>query len=310
MALENLTAAEVELYKEVKAKLGLNVRLGVLGKSLTTYNIGGPLQFFVEPDNRDQLQELFKILSSAGAKFRVLGAGSNLLIADKGLSGWVIRLGPGFRYLNSIDAQHFEVGASMSLMSLCRNMSGQGLSGLEFAGGIPASIGGAVRMNAGAHHGEICSVIKDLEVLTPEGEFRNYKGTEIEWSYRHSGLEQGLVVTSVRIALVPGDSEAIKQKMIDCLQERKRRQPLSLPSAGSVFKNPNKEQSAGYLIEQCGLKGRQSGGAQISDMHANWIVNPGRLATAKEVKDLISICQHEVRQRFSIELKPEVVRWD
>lgn len=288
------------------------VRRDVPGSDLTTFAIGGALSFLVEPQDLGQLLEISKFLASTGLPWKILGAGSNLLISDQGVKAVVIKLGKGFRSVSPGDQVGagglIEVGGAVSLMTLSRSMSEQGFSGLEFAGGIPASIGGAVFMNAGAHGGEVGSVLREVAFVI-DGEHHRISARSLPFSYRHSGLDPRAIITSATFELVPGDREKIVAHRAACLRERKLRQPLTSPSAGSVFRNPSPDAPAGRLIESCGLKGRQLGGAQISEMHGNWIVNPQRSASSKDVQELISLCIQTVNQAHGVTLRPEVVSW-
>ncbi len=289
---------------------GIKHRTDLQGAQVTTFAIGGPLSLVIEPENPEQLLAALKILNREGANARVLGSGSNLLIHDSGVFDPVIRLGRGFKYVTPGQASgEFIIGGAVSLMTVCRELSESGFSGLEFAGGIPASVGGAVRMNAGAHGGEMVQILRSIEFITKEGERQRVRPDQLSYAYRRSGLPDGAVVTEASISLVAGDKAAIIAKRAHCLAERKARQPLSMPSAGSVFKNPTPEKSAGLLVEQAGLRGREEGGAQISPMHGNWIVNPKRQATAEQVEALIALCKREVKEKFGFEMHTEIISW-
>ena len=161
-------------------------------------------------------------------------------------------------------------------------------------------------MNAGAHGGEFSQIARRVTLLTAQGELCKVKAIELDWRYRHSGIPEGAIVLEVEIELVPGDKEGILKKRAECLAERKLRQPLSLPSFGSVFKNPEGKLSAGAILEQCGMKGFTVGQAQVSEMHANWIVNPGRAGSTNDVLEIIKKCQEVAREKFGVELGPEV----
>lgn len=294
-----LSAAELERVS------GVRVRAQVLGSTVTTYAIGGPLQYLVEPDSCEQLAAVQRFLSEHGEAARVLGAGSNLLINDGGVPGWVIRLGRGLRGCEALGGGRFRVGGGAALMNLSRSLSQAGWAGLEFAGGIPASIGGATRMNAGAHGGEMAQVLRVIEVVTSQGETLRLDPLELCFSYRHSQLPAGAIVSAVEIELTESDAAVTEQRRAEYLAHRKKYQPLTLPSAGSVFKNPDPQRPAGKLIEAAGLKGQRRGGAQISELHGNWIVNPERKASAADVEALIALCQERVGERLEVEL----VRW-
>lgn len=287
---------------------GVRSRTGVPLAALTTFAIGGPVACLAEPDSPAELGRLLQFLSAEGIPWRILGAGSNILAADEVHPGCVIRLGRGLRYVHPCGGGVFRVGGAMALMSLSRELSEGGFAGLEFAGGIPASLGGAVRMNAGAHGAEMASVLRSLTVYE-QGELHEYAAAALPFSYRHSGLSEQAIVVEATIALTPGDPRTSRELRAKHLAYRKETQPLSLPSAGSVFRNPDPHHPAGRLIEACGLKGARSGGARISELHGNWIVNEGRTAAARDVQTLIARCQTAVREQHGFELHPEVVWW-
>ncbi len=268
--------------------------------------VGGVLANLIEAQTPAEIAELCRGCKGA---FRVLGAGSNLLIPDSGIGVPVLRLGRGFRSVTRAEGGSFDVGAAVSLMSLSRDLSAQGWGGLEFAGGIPASIGGAVRMNAGAHGGEIWPLIECVHGVAGHGEPITLAAKEVTYGYRHCSLAADFVITGVRLKLTPSDPQSCAARRAEYLRERKLRQPLTLPSSGSVFRNPSATQSAGALIEQAGLKGFSIGGAQVSELHANWIVNPRRTATSSDIEQVISHCQERVQALAGVGLVPEIVRW-
>ena len=288
---------------------GVAVRGGVSGAQCTTFAIGGALIRLIEPETRDQLRSSIQFLTRHQQPYRVLGAGSNLLIDDQGVDEWVIRLGGDFKSFQCSPSGAVVAGAASSLLRLSRECSEAGLSGLEFAGGIPGSLGGAVRMNAGAHGGELAAVLQSVEVITSDGAFQRIPVAQLAFAYRHSELPQGAIVVGAELALVPGDAARSRTLRAQYLAERKVRQPLQAPSAGSVFRNPSPDRTAGWLIEQCGLKGHPIGGARVSELHGNWIINPHRTATAADVRALIALCQEAVAKRYGVSLHPEVVRW-
>ncbi len=279
------------------------------GRSITTFAIGGKIPNFMEVHSLDQLKEALNIIASEGPDYKVIGAGSNVLISDEGLSSFVVRLGKEFSNIEDQSSGRFYVGGATSLMSLSRKLSDAGYAGLEFAGGIPASVGGAVFMNAGAHGGEMCNIIESVDILTENCEVVTLKTKEINYSYRTSHFPKGSVVIGATIKLIESSKEETSRLRSEHLAERKKRQPLTMPSAGSVFRNPSIEHSAGSLIEQVGLRGFALGGAIVSEMHGNWIVNPKKEAKAIEVISLIEKCKEEVMKKFKIALKEEVIFW-
>ncbi len=297
------------LVEAVEALVGDRVRCEVAAASLTTLAIGGSLQYLVTVESLWDLQAVLKLLRAEGQQARILGFGSNVLVPDVGIRGWVIRLGQSLRSVDRVEGDRFIVGGAASLMSIARKLSGDGFSGLEFAAGIPASLGGAVYMNAGAHGSELGERIETVSVVLPDGSFRVYERGELPWGYRHSGIPQGAVVVAAELKLPSGDRERIARLCNENLAHRKQTQPLALPSAGSVFKNPSPEVPAGRLLEEVGLKGVSVGGAAISSLHANWIVNPDKSATASDVVSLVTLCQQRVRERMGVELEPEIRLW-
>ena len=300
---------DARLIPVVQSLVSSPLRENVLGSTLTTFAIGGAIRAVVTVENEDELSHVLTLLSKEGQKYRLLGNGSNVLFGDDPLALWVIKLGGGFRAIDAAARGELNVGGAVPLMSFARRVSDDGLSGLEFAAGIPASMGGAAFMNAGAHGAEICSRIVEVRGVLGDGSRVVWQRDELSWRYRHSGLPLGAAVTSVRLKLVDGDKAAISAACAHNLAERRARQPLSLPSAGSVFKNPSVERPAGMLLEQLGMKGRAIGGAVISELHANWIVNPKREATARHVVALIDACKERALTESGLRLEPEVRLW-
>ena len=302
-------AFEPRLVPEVSALVSGRLREGVLGSTLTTLAIGGPLAALVTVESHQELGAVLRLLAAEGQAVRVLGFGSNCLIDDRGLDCWILRLGSGFKSLDVRPNGLVTVGAAASLMSVARKLSDEGFSGLEFAAGIPASLGGAAFMNAGAHGSELCDRLATIHGILPDGREATWSRGELSMRYRSSGLQPGVVVTTVTLQLEPGDRADISRVCSENLAERRARQPLALASAGSVFKNPAPDVPAGRLIEAAGLKGARVGGAVVSELHANWIVNPERRATAQDVLKLMSLCQERVRESCGVELEAEVRLW-
>lgn len=271
----------------------------VLGRTLTTVATGGEVKLLEINDTQD--------LKFLPENYYVLGKGSNVIIPDAGLTIPVIQLGRGFRYLKEVSENIFEVGGTYSVMALSRDLSNRGFTGLEFAGGIPASIGGAIKMNAGAHYGEFSNIVEEVSVFR-DREIISLDKKDLEFSYRHSNFRVNDIILSVKLKLASGDAESISSKFKSNLDYRKNTQPLTTPSFGSVFKNPPSH-SAGALIEQAGLKGFQIGEAEISSLHGNWIINPRKNAKSSDLLKLIEKCQESVLNQFQIELIPEVQIW-
>ncbi len=297
------------LIPAVQGLLSSRIRIDVTGAALTTFSIGGVLRALVTVETVAELQLVLRLLSSEGQPIRVLGNGSNLLIDSAGVQAWVIKLGAGFRGFQQSSVEKFSVQGAASLMALARKLSDQGLSGLEFAAGIPASFGGAVFMNAGAHGDDIGGVIESIQGVSYDGTLVSWQRSELPFDYRHSGIPTNVLVTSGVIKLTFGDREDISRRCAENLRERRERQPLALPSAGSVFKNPSPDAPAGLVLEQAGVKGRWCGGVQVSDLHANWIVNPEKKGGFADVLALIEICKNAAKESAGIELEPELRLW-
>lgn len=297
------------LLPVVQSLVSAPIKENVLGSSLTTFAIGGAIRAVVTVEDEDELGRVLALLSKEGQDYRILGNGSNVLFGDEEIPLWIIKLGGGFRTIESVTRGELNVAGAVPLMSFARRVSDDGLSGLEFAAGIPASLGGAVFMNAGAHGAELCSRIVEVRGVLGDGTPVVWGRDELPWRYRHSGLPQGAAVTSVRLKLVEGDKATISAACAHNLAERRARQPLALPSAGSVFKNPSVEMPAGMLLEKLGMKGHSIGGAAISELHANWIVNPKREATARDVVALIDACKERALTEAGVALEPEVRLW-
>ncbi|RMD88008.1 MAG: UDP-N-acetylmuramate dehydrogenase [Candidatus Dadabacteria bacterium] len=297
---------------EIEGEFGQATGLGfksIEGKRVTTLCVGGILDRVIRPETTGEILKAMTFLSSNGIPYRVIGGGSNLIIRDEGVRDWVIMLGKGFRYIKPLGNGLFKVGGSTPLINLSRELSEGGFSGLEFAGGIPATFGGAIRMNAGAHGSEISSVIDSVDVITPDSKLHTFPAKDLKWEYRKVNLPEGSIVLSATISLKEGDRDKILAVRSRFLQIRKENQPITIPSCGSVFKNPSGRGSAAKVIETCGLKGYSRGGALISKKHPNWIVNPYRKATARDVLFLIDLCKKKAKSSLSVELETEVSIW-
>ncbi len=298
-----------ELIAWASERLSGRVREMVPAATLTTFAVGGAIRAVATVESVEELRQVVAQLYRERQSLRVIGNGSNVLVCDAGLSEWVVRLGSAFRSFEKITGNEFEIGGSTGLMSLARKLSDEGYSGLEFAAGIPASFGGAVFMNAGAHGSEIGERIVSVSGVLSDGSVRTWQHDELAWRYRSSGLPVGVVITSARVRLTPGDKAAIAGLCRKNLEHRKATQPLSQPSAGSVFRNPSAENPAGHVLERSGLKGEWCGGAMVSELHANWIVNPNREASALDIRTLMQRCRDRAREVCGVVLEPEVKMW-
>ena len=289
-------------------------------KKHTTFRIGGPADYYAEPDV-SQISKLIEIAKACDMPVAVIGNGSNLLVGDKGIRGLVIGIGKGLSAIEVTEAvaqqstaQDFTAqgngriitaGAGAILAAVAAKAAEASLSGLEFASGIPGSVGGAVVMNAGAYGGEIKDVLIDVTVLTAEGELKTVTRDELDLSYRHSIVpEKGYIVLSARFRLSPKPQDEIKAYMAELRAKRVEKQPLEYPSAGSTFKRPE-GYFAGKLIMDAGLRGYSVGDAQVSGKHCGFVVNKGE-ATAADVLTLIKDVQETVLKQFGVKLEPEV----
>lgn len=276
----------------------------------TTFKVGGPCRLYVKVRDVEALKALLKLLKEEQVPYYVIGKGSNLLFSDREFEGIIISLNEYFHDF-SVNGCDIEAQAGVSLIYLAKQACKFGLSGLEFAGGIPGSVGGAVFMNAGAYLSDMATIISSVTILDENLEMIELEGKEMHFSYRHSLLQEhpAWILLSCRLHLQPGDRNQIQSLMDRRQEKRMTTQPWNFPSAGSVFRNP-KEKPAWQCIDACGLRGWEIGGAQISPKHSNFIVNNG-YASAKDILDLINLAKKAVKERFDIDLITEVrlVNW-
>ncbi len=298
--MELFSALEGELKRRVPS---LEVRENEPMSAHTTFRIGGPMRLMALPKTMEEAVLAVQTARSLGISPIFLGNGSNLLVADEGVFGFAVKATGLKKLTRQEDTITAESGVLLSsLASFARE---QGLAGLEFAGGIPGSLGGAVTMNAGAYDGEMSRLITETVCLSPEGELQTVKGAEHDFSYRHSAFSDGSrLILQAALKLKPGNTKEIEETMAELSRRRRATQPLELPSAGSVFKRP-KGNFAGTLIESCGLKGTAVGGAQVSVKHAGFIVNTGA-ATCQDVLTLISYIQKTVFEKTGVPLEMEI----
>ena len=271
----------------------------------TSFHIGGPADVLVIPEDVEDIRALLKTARDNNIPLTVLGNGSNVLVRDKGIRGIVMKMGNALKYRKK-DGRAFSFGSGISLAQCCRIIAEEGLTGMEFASGIPGSLGGAVYMNAGAYDGEMKNIVRSVLVMNRFGQIKTLQNEDLDFSYRHSALQGAdYIVIEVCIQAETGNKKEIFEKMEDFNRRRISKQPLELPSAGSTFKRPEGH-FAGYLIEQCGLKGFRIGGAEVSPKHAGFIVNAGQ-ATAADVLQLIEHVQTSVRNEYGVKLEPEIL---
>lgn len=272
----------------------------------TSFRIGGPARRMAFPESREQLVILLGLAEECGIRPFLLGRGTNLLVSDRGLDTLVIKTAERMTSIRRLDDVTLEADVGVLLSRLAVYAQQAGLAGLEFAHGIPGSMGGAVCMNAGAYGGEMKQVLRSATVLFPEEGVRTLSCEELKLSYRHSLLTEHpeAVVLYAEFELTPGDPEAIRAAMRELMAKRKASQPLEWPSAGSTFKRPEGH-FAGTLIDQCGLKGLTVGGAQVSEKHAGFLINRGG-ATFADMAELIRQVQQRVLKETGVTLEPEV----
>ena len=279
----------------------------------TTFRIGGPADYFVETGNESVLKELLLLCQETETPFFILGNGSNLLVSDEGYRGVMISL-RGFDEISFREGEGTEAGKTVMtagsgvlLSKAAMQAAERGLTGFEFAGGIPGTLGGAVTMNAGAYGGEIKDVILSAQVMTQEGDVRELSAEELDLSYRHSIIqEKDLIVLSADFAFDHGDEEQIKEQMRQLNAQRREKQPLEYGSAGSTFKRPE-GYFAGKLIQDAGLKGYRSGDVMVSEKHSGFVVNVGK-GTYRDAMRVIEHVQRAVYEQFGVELELEVKR--
>ncbi len=273
----------------------------------TTFKIGGPADAIVLPTSIEQVQQIIAACKEALVPLRFMGLGSNILASDEGVRGVIIKFADNFAAV-SVEDKRVIAQAGASNEQVAKVAQAHGLTGYEFASGIPGSIGGAAIMNAGAYDGEFSKVAVSLSCLTPEGELVQVTAEQALWSYRHSMMmDKGYVVLEATLELSRDNKDAIQARMDDLRERRESKQPLEMPSAGSTFKRP-KGYFAGKLIQDAGLKGHTVGGAQISTKHSGFVVNTGN-ASAADVVQLIQDVHDRIFEKEGVHMEPEVRMW-
>lgn len=282
-----------------------NIRLQEQMADHTTFRIGGPADCFVQLENETQLKGILRYLGLAQIPHFVLGNGSNVLVSDEGYRGIILQIGQKMNGI-SVSGNHIIAKAGASMAQAAHAALEHGLSGLEFASGIPGTVGGGAVMNAGAYGGEMAQVVTRVNVVSREGELLELDNETMEFGYRSSSIRNNsFAVTEVEFCLRADEKENIRARMEDLAARRKEKQPLDYPSAGSTFKRPEGN-FAGKLIMEAGLKGFQIGGARVSEKHCGFVVNTGD-ARASDVRDVIKRIQEQVKDRFHVRLEPEIV---
>ncbi|MDD5465888.1 MAG: UDP-N-acetylmuramate dehydrogenase [Candidatus Omnitrophica bacterium] len=286
--------------------LNKEIKTGIKLADLTSFKIGGRARFFFEPRDLKSLQEALACARKAKVKVFILGAGSNILASDSGIDGMVIKLsGRDFKGLDN-KGTCITAGSGLKLNQLILFAKDKGLSGLEFLAGVPGTLGGSLAGNAGAWGKSIGEQVKEVSVLDYNGRQKLLAGRKLKFAYRKSNLNK-YIILSAKLKLHPADKERIAFKIKEYLLKRSKTQGSSLPNAGCVFKNPAKS-PAGSLIDACGLKGKTKGAALISRVHANFILNLGK-AKSGDVLSLMDLMRRKVKERFKINLQPEIKIW-
>ena len=294
-----------EIVRELYAIAGEDaVQTAEPMKNHTTFRVGGPADYFVAPHTEEEIRKIVALCEEKEIPWFVTGNGSNLVVSDEGYHGVILSVYKNFQGIE-VEGNRIRAKAGSMLVSISRAAREAGLSGMEFASGIPGTLGGGVRMNAGAYGGEMKDVLLNSEYVSTDGTSGELDNEAMELSYRHSAYENSnLVIPAASVRLAPADRNEIKSTMNDILARRKEKQPLEYPSAGSTFKRP-----AGYyaaaLIDQCGLKGLTVGGAQVSEKHAGFVINRGG-ASCADVTALMAEIQKRVREQTGVVLEPEV----
>lgn len=294
-------AAEAEV-------LGCKIEKNAPLKDRTTFKIGGNCDLLVHMNGEESFLRLVPLAEKFGVPYYIFGKGSNLIVDSDGIAGVVFLSGKDFSEIVSVDGDTFVCQAGTPLVQICNKALEQGLTGLEFAYGIPGTLGGAVFMNAGAYGGEMKDVVSSVKAMDRQGNVKTYSNSELGFSYRHSRFcQSGEIILSAEIKLRKGEKSEIKAKMEELMEKRRSKQPLEYPSAGSTFKRPEGNYAAA-LIEQCGLKGVHVGDAEVSEKHSGFIVNKGNAAFA-ELMELIGIVKDTVKEKtgYVLECEPLIV---
>ena len=290
--------------EEILTGEGSKLRLQEPMKEHTTFRIGGPASYYVCPSGEEELRQVLGLCKEQQVPWTVLGNGSNLLVSDRGFEGVVISMSESWSFCR-IEGERLVAGGGELLSRAARYAAADSLEGMEFAAGIPGTVGGALVMNAGAYGSEIRDILEWARVMTPEGDILVLNAEELELSYRRSCIpEKGYGVLEASFTLKKGRREAILDRIRQLAAQRREKQPLEYPSAGSTFKRPE-GYFAGKLIQDAGLKGLRVGGAQVSEKHSGFVINTGA-ATAEDVMELCRIVRERVKEQFGVELEMEV----
>ncbi len=295
------------LHNQLRQRFGERARFDEPMSRHTSFRIGGPADVWIEVEDADEVLFAQRAARDAGVPLFVVGIGTNVLVSDRGVRGVVVKLGRGFATIDwsaEGEMQRARAGAAAPFKRLVVEAAGRDLSGLEFAEGIPGSIGGGLLMNAGAFGGEMSDVVDAVQGVEADAGIVRLERDQLRFGYRRFDLPLGMLIAGVEFLMRPGDGAEIRRRMADAKRKRESKQPLGLPNAGSIFKNPPGE-FAGRLIDAAGLKGHRVGGAMVSPDHANFIVNVDR-ALAADVKSLMDQIVDAVWQERQIRLVPEI----
>ena len=306
MEKKDLIKRLTEILTEAQSSDKLSVIENADMSKYTSFRAGGKAAALVEVENKEQLKAVLRFADEENIPHLLIGNGSNTLFKDSGYQGLVIKLGDYFNYLAEESDTRLRIGASMLLSTAAKMALEESLTGMEFASGIPGSIGGAIFMNAGAYGGEMKDIVASVHAVSPDGrDEKDFTNEEMQFGYRSSILQQnGWIATDVTFNLTTGNKEEIAAQMKDLNARRNAKQPVNYPSAGSTFKRPE-GYFAGKLIEDAGLKGLTVGGAQVSTLHSGFVINKGG-ASATDILQLIALVQNTVYDKFGIMLEPEV----
>lgn len=294
------------IYEFIKERVSdKNILLDEPMMKHTTFRVGGPAKAFVSVDTEKQLSEIIPFLIKVEEPYYVVGNGSNILVGDRGYNGVILEIGSKFNKI-TVNDNTITVQAGALMSSVARIALENGLTGFEFASGIPGTMGGGVVMNAGAYGGELKDVVKNVKVMTPEGELINLSGEDMKFGYRSSVIKTGpYIAIEITIELQKGNKDEIEEKMRSLNEQRRSKQPLEFPSAGSTFKRPE-GYFAGKLIMDTGLRGFSIGGAAVSEKHCGFVINK-KNATAIDIYEVITEVQERVYDKFGVHLEPEII---
>lgn len=273
----------------------------------TSFGIGGPADCFIIPQNIEDLKNIILLSRKRRLPLKVMGQGTNLLVQDGGIKGMVVRLGKNFEGIK-FSKKFLLAGAAARLSTLIKLAASKGLGGLEFAVGIPGSLGGAIATNAGTEAFSIFQKLMSVRTITGEGKIKDLKASDLNFSYRQCHLQENSIILDARLKLERIREDEILRRMNTFLEKRERTQPLGTANAGCIFKNPDPKTPAAKLIEGAGLKGKRIGGASVSKVHANFILNLGK-AKAEDVLTLVKVIKEEVKRKTGIDLEPEIEIW-